>query len=246
MFKQTVFFLAALIMSGCSSSSSHYQNQIETLAEEWVISGWTGKQAAYDMVQENMDENGVNNAARYVGFGFNWNPDAEEGMIVTNVMSGGPADGVLQVGDEFLNVNGVMVTEENYDTGKLSFQGKPGVPVKATILRDGEALNISVTRGIVSPMYSKQRILESVSMSSEENWNAGLLDYKIVETVSDPSKRVVYVKTWTKYNDDVSGLDAESYSLVRLEFTPEGKVLSVNQMSEDELVLRQTGWDITR
>jgi len=243
---KTWIIILAVIFSGCSSTSSQFQSQIEDLAEDWVISGWTGKQAAYDMVLENMDENGVNNGARYVGFGFNWNPDAEEGMIVTNVMAGGPADGVLQVGDEFLNVNGVVVTEENYNNGKLSFQGKPGVPVQATILREGTILNVSVTRGIVSPMYSKERILESINMSSEENWNSGLLDYKIVEKVSDPAKRIVYLKTWTSNNDDVSGLDAESYSLIRFEFTSEGKVLSVNQMSEDELVLRQTGWNITR
>ncbi|MGA1646468.1 MAG: PDZ domain-containing protein [bacterium] len=237
--------LIAAALYGCSPSSSLYQNQIEGLAEAWIMSVWSSKQAAFDMVQENMDENGKNHDSRYVGFGFIWDTN-QEGMIVTNVIAGGPSDGVLEVGDEFLSVNGVTVSQENIGSGKLSFRGQPGVPVEAKILRNGNIVDISVTRGIISPSYSKAQILETISSTSEEDWNAGLLDYRIVEKVSDPAKRIVYVKTWTSFNDDVSGLNAEAYSLIRFEFTSEGKVLFFDQMTEDELVLRQTGWMISR
>ena len=46
--------------------------------------------------------------------------------------------------------------------------------------------------------------------------------------------------------DDFSDLEAEAITLTRFEFDQNGKVLTVGNMSENELVLRQTGWSITR
>ena len=41
-------------------------------------------------------------------------------------------------------------------------------------------------------------------------------------------------------------LEAEAITLTRFEFDKNGKVLTVGNMSENELFLRQTGWSITR
>ena len=67
-----------------------------------------------------------------------------------------------------------------------------------------------------------------------------------VKVVSDVSQKIVYVKVWDKYLDEYSGLEAEAYTLTRFEFNDEGKVVSVGNMTENELILRQTGWSITR
>ena len=56
------------------------------------------------MVENNMAEDGQSVQGRYVGFGFTWDPRENE-MRVGRVTSNSPADGVLKVGDLFLEVN---------------------------------------------------------------------------------------------------------------------------------------------
>ncbi|MGB1555674.1 MAG: PDZ domain-containing protein [Flavobacteriaceae bacterium] len=235
-----------LILSSCTPPSK--SNKVADLAKSWVLSSYEGKDAAFKMVTENMSDNGYNIGSRYIGFGFNFNSDAmeENGMVVTNVIKGGPASSVLKKGDKFLSVNDVLVTQKSIDDGSLSFRGKPGIPVNAKILRDGEEISITVKRGIVEPRYSKEQILNNISNAVAEDWNENLIGYEIKEVVSDVSQKIVYVKVWDKYLDEYSGLEAEAYTLTRFEFNDEGKVVSVGNMTENELILRQTGWSITR
>jgi len=241
-------FLVALIFIFASCTSNSDSTNIASLAESWVASSYESKDAALNMVTENMSDDGYNIGARYIGFGFNFNADAMEtdGMVVTNVIQGGPASSVLKVGDKFISVNEVLVTQESSDDGSLSFRGTPGVPVSAIILRDGEEISITVERGIVEPTYSKAQIIQNISNADAEKWGENSLESEIREVVADASKGVVYVKTWDKFLDDVSGLEAEALTLTRFEFDQNGKVLNVGNMTESTLVLRQTGWSITR
>lgn len=241
-------FLIVLTFIFVSCTTNPDSINIASLAENWVASSYESKDAALNMVTENMSDKGYNIGARYIGFGFNFNADAMEkdGMVVTNVIQGGPASSVLKVGDRFISVNEVLVTQESVDDGSLSFRGKPGVPVFAVIERDGEEISITVERGIVEPTYSKEQIIKNISNADDDNWGENSLGYEIREVVTDASKGVVYVKTWDKFLDDVSGREAEAFTLTRFEFDLNGKVLNVGNMTENELILRQTGWSITR
>ena len=71
--------MAALmfIFASCTTNSSD-SNKIENLAESWVRSSYESKDAAYNMVSENMNSDGYNIGARYIGFGFNFNSDIME------------------------------------------------------------------------------------------------------------------------------------------------------------------------
>lgn len=240
--------LVALIFIFASCNTNPDSINIASLAESWVASSYESKDAALNMVTENMSDDGYNIGARYIGFGFNFNADAMEtdGMVVTNVIQGGPASSFLKVGDKFISVNEVLVTQESIDDGSLSFRGTPGVPVSAIILRDGEEISITVERGIVEPTYSKPQIIQTISNADADNWGENSLGYEIREVVVDTSKGVVYVKIWDKFLDDFSGLEAEALTLTRFEFDQDGKVLNVGNMTESALILRQTGWSITR
>ena len=246
--KITKPLLVALTFMFASCTTNPDSTNIASLAESWVASSYESKDAALNMVTENMSDEGYNIGARYIGFGFNFNADAMEtdGMVVTNVIKGGPASSVLQLGDKFLSVNDVIVTQESIDNGSLSFRGTPGVPVSAVIERDGEEISITVERGIVEPTYLKAQIIQNISNADADNWGENSLEYEIREVVADASKGVVYVKTWDKFLDEVSGREAEALILTRFEFDQNGKVLTVGNMTESELVLRQTGWSITR
>ena len=241
-------FLVVLTFIFASCTTNPDASNIASLAESWVASSYESKDAALNMVTENMSDKGYNIGARYIGFGFNFNADAMEtdGMVVTNVIQGSPASSVLKVGDRFISVNKVLVTQESVDDGSLSFRGTPGVPVSAVIERDGDEISISVERGIVEATYSKAQIIQNISNADADNWGENSLGYEIREVVTDASKRVVYVKTWDKFLDDVSGREAEALTLTRFEFDQDGKVLNVGNMTESELILRQTGWAITR
>ena len=241
-------FLVALTFMFASCTTNPDSSNITSLAESWIDSSNESKDAALKMVTENMSDKGYNIGARYIGFGFNFNADAMEtdGMVVTNVIEGGPASSVLKVGDKFISVNDVLVTQNSIDDGSLSFRGTPGIPVSAVIERDGKEIPITVERGIVEPTYSKALIIQNISNANADNWRENSLGYEIREVVADAYKRVVYVKTWNKFLDDVSGREAEALTLTRFEFDQNGKVLTVGNMTENELILRQTGWSITR
>ena len=241
-------FLVVLTFIFVSCTTNPGASNIASLAESWVASSYESKDAALNMVTENMSDKGYNIGARYIGFGFNFNAEAMEtdGMVVTNVIQGSPASSVLKVGDRFISVNKVLVTQESVDDGSLSFRGTPGVPVSAVIERDGDEISITVERGIVEPTYSKAQIIQNISNADADNWGDNSLGYEIREVVTDASKGVVYVKTWDKFLDDASDREAEALTLTRFEFDQDGKVLNVGNMTESELILRQTGWAITR
>ena len=95
-----------------------------------------GKQETIAYVKANFAEDGQVFGDRYVGFGFIWNPNVEGKMIIDRVITGSPASKVLKAGDDFVEVNGIRVSEETM--GQLSFRGKPGEPVEATVMRDGK------------------------------------------------------------------------------------------------------------
>ena len=88
--------------------------------------------------------------------------------------------------------------------------------------------------------------MQNISESDADNWRKNSLGYEIREVVSDVSKKIVYVKTWNKFFDDVSELEAEAYTITRFEFDQNGKVLKIGNITENEVILRQTGWSITR
>ena len=59
-------------------------------------------------------------------------------------------------------IKGVKVTEDNINTGKLSFSGLPGEPVDAVVMRNNKRVKVSVTRGIVNPTWSKDQVLSLI------------------------------------------------------------------------------------
>jgi S1-C subfamily serine protease len=68
----------------------------------------------------------------------------ENGVLVTEVTPGGPADFAgLQVGDLVLSINGEVIDQSN-TFSEILFQHPPGTEVASEILRDGERLRVAV------------------------------------------------------------------------------------------------------
>ena len=200
---------------------------------------YTGKSESIEAVENNMADDGQSVQGRYVGFGFTWDPRENE-MRVGRVTPNSPADGALEVGDLFLEVNGVKAIPENFES--LGFRGKPGAEIAAVIERKGMKKNITFKRGIVNGRLSKSQVLENINSAEADEWPAK--EFRIIDVLSKGN--IVYVlsnATQTDYNVD---LDYNVYTVNRFMFNDDGEVIEIANLSEDRFVLEQTGFNITR
>ena len=240
---KTFFACFALIaLAACNmenNSVSDHQERMD-LATAWVTAASTGKTEAIEMVEKNMAEDGVVAGDRYVGMGFIWNPD-ESGMTVTYIIPDSPASKSLEVGDSFVEVAGVQVSDDNRN--RLGFRGKPGEEIDAVVLRNDELVSVSVARGAVRQMSSKSQMLETMTEGDAEGW--GPEEFNIIET-SVTNDGIVWVLSWAKFTEDATGIEANAYTANRFVFNDEGKVTRVANLTEDRFVLEQQGYSITR
>ena len=240
---KTFFACFALIaLAACNmdnNSVSEHQDKMD-LATAWVTAANTGKAEAIEMVEKNMAEDGVVAGDRYVGMGFIWNPD-ESGMTVTYIIPDSPASKSLEVGDSFVEVAGVQVSDDNRN--RLGFRGKPGEEIGAVVLRNDELVSVSVARGAVRQMSSKSQMLETMTEGDAEGW--GPEEFNIIET-SVTNDGVVWVLSWAKFTEDATGIEENAYTANRFVFNDEGKVTRVANLTEDRFVLEQQVYSITR
>ena len=240
---KTFFACFALIaLAACNmenNSVSDHQERMD-LATAWVTAANTGKAEAIEMGEKKMAEDGVVAGDRYVGMGFIWNPD-ESGMTVTYIIPDSPASKSLEVGDSFVEVAGVQVSDDNRN--RLGFRGKPGEEIDAVVLRNDELVSVSVARGAVRQMSSKSQMLETMTEGDAEGW--GPEEFNIIET-SVTNDGIVWVLSWAKFTEDATGIEANAYTANRFVFNDEGKVTRVANLTEDRFVLEQQGYSITR
>ena len=224
-----------------TQSSEINSNKYESIAKTWVEAFYSDRDAFSSVVEEHLASNGRNVGSRYVGFGFTFNQNEDPGkMVVSSVIPNSPASEVLKQGDEFISVNGLRVNESNM--GKLAFRGKPGEEVRAIIKRDGKTKKVSVARGTIAGSFSKEQVLNNISLQNSEDWSP--IDSNIVEILS--RENIVYVLHWAKRIDNISKLPFEAYTVTRFVFNENGEIDRYGFLSEDRFVLEQQGYKISR
>ena len=241
--KFNTIIIAALTLSLSQlTMAGHHEEQAnpnEVIVKGWIDARVMGKKEHIAYVEKHMADDGLFSGGRYVGFGFNFDPVDTGNMVVSRTVEGSPASEILKVDDEFIVVNGIEVNKANMD--KLSFRGKPGEPVKATIKRAGKMQDIEVSRGIIKNIMTKAVLLADMKAAKADYWTAKV---KVNEMISKGN--VVYV--WTTVNDiDAEvNLPFEMYSISRFEFNKKGLVVASSTVSEDRFSLEQTGFTISR
>ena len=161
----------ALALGGAAfttQAAHHEKPDTRAVAKGWIEASCGELDAFIDYAGEHMASDGVVHSARYVGLGFTM--DGEDGGMakVLMVVPGTPAAETLQSGDTFVSVNGVPAKWENRD--KLTFRGAPGAAVSATILRDGEEMDVEIRRGIIERTMNKQVALDNLRAADADNW----------------------------------------------------------------------------
>tara|TARA_E500000178_G_scaffold343114_1_gene389398 strand:- start:83 stop:823 length:741 start_codon:yes stop_codon:yes gene_type:complete len=232
--------LVAASMSVHADGHGHSMSHTD-IAKAWMSAGQNGgKEASLKMLKEHMAEDGVVFRPRYVGLGFTHDGYQTGSMIVNEVIEGSPADGTLEVGDQFISVKGVAVTADNMD--RLSFRGKPGEKIDAVIKRGDKEMPISLARGKISYTISKADMVEWMEGADGDDW--GDEKFTLHEAVGDGN--VVYVWTEIMNTDDTTGLPVETHVVTRFLFNDDGKVAAIANLREDRFMLEQSGFSITR
>lgn len=239
----TATLISIIFVAGCQSGQNAPEGRNEQAVRAWLEAGQLGKAESIAAAESLMADDGTFYRPRYVGMGFTWdNRDEATGMIVQSVIPSSPASGVLEVGDEFVSVRGVAITQENRDSGALNFRGKPGETIAAIIRRDGAELEVAMTRGIIDPMLNKTEFIEWMSLGDEEDWADD--EFIINEIISQGN--VSYAWVTIKNTDKVSGLPWETHAVGRFVFNDEGKIVATGNLREDRFILEQLGFSINR
>lgn len=112
----------------------------------------TGDRWSYYISAEDYAEYEEQNNNAYVGIGVTIErPDEEDaGVTITNVTHNGPAEAAgIQIGDMIVGVDGQSTAGMDMDETKALVRGEEGTEVTLTILRDGQEMDVTITRAVI-------------------------------------------------------------------------------------------------
>ena len=127
----------------------------------------------------------VNNA--YVGIGVTILTDEEAGgMRVETVTAGGPAEAAgIQVDDIIVRVEGQSTLELGMDGTRNVVRGEAGTSVHLELLRDGQTLELDVTRGTIETPVATGELLDGdVGYITIENFDERCAD-EVIACIED-------------------------------------------------------------
>lgn len=104
-----------------------------------------------DRIYEYYSPDCVFHTPPYVGMGIFPDDTSGEKVVIKQVAKKSPAAGVLQIGDELLSASDATSSWQGYKQLRSGLwgQGRIGTPVNVTLLRNGQVLEVTVTRGRV-------------------------------------------------------------------------------------------------
>ena len=121
----------------------------------------TGDEWSYYLTPEEMVEHAQQQSNSYVGIGITITTE-DEGLRVMSVVKGGPADlaGVIP-GDLLIGVEDKSFEEIGQDGAADLIRGEAGTDVNIRLLRDGETLELTVTRALIVEDVATATMLET-------------------------------------------------------------------------------------
>lgn len=137
-----------------------YDIDIEKLVDDMLHAfGGQDKYSTYYTLEEYLQMMaGSRGSAKGIGV---YVSGTETTITVTYVMPGAPAETAgIKAGDEILAVNDVYVKDVGYEAAVNMVSGENGTQVKLKILRGGQEMEISVTRGDYTPYTVIHSVME--------------------------------------------------------------------------------------
>lgn len=125
----------------------YHQDTVVEGAMDGMVAGLDDRWSRY-MTAEELAEQNIRRANEYVGIGVTVSYELPEGLLVTDVAEGGPADqaGILP-GEVILSADGVALVGDDQANGANIIRGEEGTAVALTVRgSDGEVRELSVVR----------------------------------------------------------------------------------------------------
>lgn len=156
----------------------------------------TGDQWSYYISADDMEAHNeqVNNA--YVGVGIIIQV-TEEGMKVTSVTAGSPAEAAgVQPEDLLVAVDGQSTEELTLDETKNLVRGEAGTEVALTFVRDGETMEMTLTRSnIISPVATSEMLDDGIGLITIENFDSHCAEHTLAcldSLVEEGAKAILF------------------------------------------------------
>lgn len=134
----------------------------DRLAEAAVAA--TGDRWSYYISAEDFDAYVESNENAYVGIGVTIQHTNEDdiGFTIMSVTHNSPAEEAgIKNGDMVIAVEGEAVDPEDMSAAQKKVRGEAGTDVTITILRDGETMDVTVTRNRIETIVVTHELLES-------------------------------------------------------------------------------------
>jgi carboxyl-terminal processing protease len=131
-------------------------------AAEGLIEGTGDRWSYYVSAADYAEfEEQMNNAYVGIGVTIQWNEE-EDGFEIMSVTEGGPAEeSGIQVGDILVAVEGQSTADLDLDGTKNLVRGEEGTDVQLTFRRNGETLDLTVTRRSIDTVVVSYELLDS-------------------------------------------------------------------------------------
>ncbi len=121
-----------------------------------------GDPYSYYLDTEAMNTMQEEDSGNYVGIGAVFTTDPDNGnMVVTRIYADSPAsEGGIQIGDILYKVDGESIVGVDTTTVTAMVRGEEGTDIVMTVLRDGEEVDIPMTRRQVEKVELDYKLLE--------------------------------------------------------------------------------------
>jgi len=109
-----------------------------------------------DRLHDFFDESCIFNSAPYIGLGFVVDGSSNERLVVSKIAINGPANGLVEVGDELVRATDGQDAWEGYEELRKGLKGHDqlGSDLKLSVLRAGEVHEINLESGWVTGFNS--------------------------------------------------------------------------------------------
>jgi hypothetical protein len=198
-----------------------------------------GNKKKIDKLSEYLHKDLIYHGSPFIGTGFVADFEIEDKMVIQRIIPNTPAAKVLKPGDEIIKA---VDDRKQWTTTKELMQsqwarGVPGKPIKLTILRDGEELDIEIKIALIEGLtFDYAQVLESEKYEIKNMPDA---KYELLQILADGDKVACMVK--------FSGTDKtfdKYFSQIYMEMLElkDGKIVSARGVYDEYNRLLQLGY----
>ena len=191
------------------------------------------------LTKEEMKELAEETSGEYVGIGVYVGNNAEDNTIlVVGVMNGSPAlEAGMQAGDTITKIDGVSYLGEELSKATSYLKGEENTKVKVTVLRNGEELELEITRRKIVVEHVAAKMLDNkigyIQIDAFDDGVAKTFEKELKSLQEDGMKGLII-----DLRSNGGGVVSEATDIADL-FSNEGETLLITKSKSENEVLEK-------